>query len=155
MARKILVLCLLILLSAAGCQQPRTPVGESLATGRDLDAEGLQASRPLNHLSDSTIRVYEYPDGQFVIDESRTLPGHEMLLDDLMSQPGRRMDAGIVYFFVKGDIRRPEAFGAVKTFCIRHNVDLYAAEAGAREPWQRRKGWGRSGEVVWVVKSRP
>jgi hypothetical protein len=140
-----------------GCQadkMTRDPAATQ-PVGRDLDREGVQTNRRLMTLSESTIRIYDAPDGQFVVDERQTF-GHPGLLQYLERQDAKTLRSGIVYFVSQGDIKDRATFAAVKDFCVRRNVDLYLGEGG----WSRRKPkWmldpAVHDDVTWIVQARP
>jgi hypothetical protein len=123
--------------------------------GRDLDGEGVQANRRLMSLGESTIRIYDAPDGQFVVDEKQTFE-RSGLMQYLERQDGKRLQSGIVYFVSQGDIKDRTTFAAVKGFCVHRNVNLYLGEGG----WSRRKPiWmldpAVHDDVNWIVQARP
>jgi hypothetical protein len=151
-----IAVCLVPLL-LFGCQSAG-PTRDSAATqpvGRDLDREGVQTARRLMSLSESTIRIYDAPDGQFVVDEKQTFD-RAGLLQYLERQDAQRLQSGILYFVNQGDIKDKATFAVVKGFCVRRNVDLYLGEGN----WSRRKPvWmldpAVHEDVTWIVQARP
>lgn len=151
LAIRILPLVLVVGCQSAGTRDPAA----TQPTGRDLDREGIQTTRRLMSLRESTIRIYDAPDGQFVVDERQTFE-RDGLMDYLERQDAGRLRSGIVYFVSQGDIKDRTTFAAVKGFCVRRNVDLYLGEGG----WSRRKPiWmldpAIHDEVNWIVQARP
>jgi hypothetical protein len=151
-----ITVCLVPLL-LFGCQSagPTRDPAATQPVGRDLDREGVQTSRRLMSLSESTIRIYDAPDGQFVVDEKQTF-GRAGLMQFLERQDAKRLQSGIVYFVSQGDIKDRAAFAAVKGFCIRRDVDLYLGQGG----WSRRPPiWmldpAIHEDVTWIVQARP
>ena len=152
-----LALVLSVPLLLFGCQADKV-VRDPAATqpvGRDLDREGVQTNRRLMSLGESTIRIYDAPDGQFVVDERQTFD-RAGLVQYLDRQDAKRLQGGIVYFVSQGDIKDKATFAAVKGFCVRRNVDLYLGEGG----WSRRKPiWmldpAVHDDVTWIVQARP
>lgn len=144
-----------------GCQvnKPYSDPSDSAAstqpTGRDLDREGVQLTRRLQSLNEATTRIYDAPDGQFVVDEKQTFD-RQGLLRYLDRQDAKHLYHGIVYFVSQGDIKDRDTFLAIKTFCIRRNVNLFLGQGG----WgQRKPAWTLEydilTEVTWIVQSRP
>ncbi len=107
-------------------------------------------------LNDSTIRIYDAPDGQLIVDEKQTFD-RQGLMQYLDRQDRKHLDSGIVYFLAKGDIQDKIAFAAVKTFCVRRNVDLYISEGTWTQ--QRPPLWmldpAVHHDVTWIVQARP
>jgi hypothetical protein len=106
-------------------------------------------------LGESTIRIYDASDGQFVVDERQTFD-RAGLMTFLERQDGKRLRSGIVYFVSQGDIKDRTTFATVKGFCVGHNVNLYLGEGG----WSRRKPiWmldpAIHDDVNWIVQARP
>jgi hypothetical protein len=157
------IVLLVPVLLVLGCQAPMPTKNRAAAdalatrpTGRDLDQEKVQMSRNLSALSDSTVRVYEYADGKFAVDERLTFADRQTLMKYLDQLDAAQLYPGILYYTAQPDIRDGAAFAAVKEFCIQHNVNLYLGQGD----WSHRKPfWMEIGfvhdEVVWIVKSRP
>lgn len=158
--RRACVVPALALLALCGCHAGdsagagRRPAVTQPA-GRDLDREGIDASRRLTSLGGSTVRVYDASDGWFVVDEKQTFDGPGLM--DYLNRQGRgRLRDGIVYFVSQGDIQDRAAFARIKDFCIRRNVNLYLGEGG----WARRRpAWTLDPavheDVTWIVQARP
>ncbi len=159
------IICLTAVLAwplvLSGCQSmdmhqsERDPAATQPA-GRDLDREGMQPTRSIMSLRESTIRIYDAPDGQLVVDERQTFD-RQGLMRFLDRQDRRRLSSGIVYFVPQGDIKDKVAFLAIKTFCVRRNVDLYISEGSWSQ--QRRPLWmldpAIHHDVTWIVQARP